>query len=100
MSKIPLTDPLKDLASLPTKIWESVFKRYKLSKFLPYHIYDDAKEIYINNDNTYGVVYQCVPRIRMGTSPATAIEEMLNKLPDNTFIQFTLVGSTHITYLN
>jgi len=96
MSNNPMTAPLADIASLPTKVWGSVFRRYKLSKFLPYHLYDPKLELYINNDDTYGYIFQCVPRIRMGTSTATAIEEMLNKLPDNTFIQFTLIGSKNI----
>lgn len=96
MSGNPLTAPLADIASLPTKIWGSVFRRYKLSKFLPYHLYDPKIEMYINNDDSFGCIFQCAPRIRMGTSTATAIEEMLNKLPDNTFIQFTLVGSKNI----
>lgn len=99
MSENPLNAPLDDIASLPIKVWESLFKRYKLSNFLPYHLYDPKTEMYINNDNSVGYIFQCMPRIRMGTSTATAIEEMLNKLPDNTFIQFSLVGSKNINHV-
>jgi len=89
-------NPLKDISSLPIKMWESVFKRYRLSKFLPYHLYDSTNKIYLNNDNSFGCIFECAPRIKMGTSTANSIEEILNKLPDNTFIQFTLVGSKNI----
>lgn len=98
MSFNHLTEPLHDIMSLPTKIWENVFRRYKLSNFIPYSLYDDKNEIYVNNDNTYGCVFQCTPRIRMGTSTATAVEEMLNKLPDNTYIQFSLIGTKNIKH--
>jgi len=91
-----LSEPLHDIASLPTKIWEKIFQRYMISKYLPYRLYDDKKGIYVNNDNSYGCVFQCTPRIRMGTSTATAVEEMLNKLPDNMYLQFTLVGTKNI----
>jgi len=91
-----VAQPLKDIASLPVNIWKSVFNRYKISDFLPYRLYDDRKKIYINNDNTYGIVFECMPRIRMGTNTATAVEEILNKLPDNTYIQFMLYGGKNI----
>lgn len=85
-----------DISSLPTKIFDSVFKRYKLSKFLPYHIYDKDEDIYINNDNTYGYIVDLTARIRMGTSTATTVQEILNKLPEDTFIQFHLFGTKNV----
>ncbi|WP_246434489.1 TraC family protein [Nitrosophilus labii] len=86
----------EDIASLLVKNWNLLFKRYKITDFLPYRIFDDKENIYINNDGSYGVVLRCIPRIRMGESTAKAVEEMLNKLPDDTFIQFTLIGSKNI----
>ncbi|EOH1389392.1 TraC family protein [Campylobacter jejuni] len=71
-------------------------QRYKFSDFLPYMSYDSQKEYYINNDNSFGTVFLCSPRIRMGESTAVAVEEMLGKLPENMFIQFTLFGSKNI----
>ncbi|TLE11368.1 hypothetical protein LS72_010625, partial [Helicobacter apodemus] len=46
--------PFDDLTSLPTAIFNNIFKRYRLSDFLPYLCYDKEEKIYINNDNSYG----------------------------------------------
>ena len=91
--------PLNDLISLPVATWNSIFKRYKLSDFLPWAFWDKENEIYINNDNTYGAVFECTPRIRVGASTIEAIEGMLQKLPPNTYLQFMLYGSPNITAL-
>jgi len=94
-----INEPLKGLVSLPVSIWNSVFKRYRLGDFLPWAFWDDEDRVYINNDNTYGAVFECAPRIRMGVQTAEAIEEMLHKLPDDTYIQFMLYGSPNIVNL-
>ncbi|QBL11240.1 TraC family protein [Campylobacter helveticus] len=91
-----IKEPFEDISSLQTNVWNSCMQRYKFSDFLPYMNYDFKEEIYINNDSSYGTVFICSPRIRMGESTAVAVEEMLNKLPDNMFIQFTLIGSKNI----
>jgi len=91
-----LKQPLQDIVSLPVSIWNSVFKRYRLGDFLCYAFYDEDEGIYINNDNTYGMVFECAPRVRMGINTAQAMEELLNKLPEDVFIQFMLYGSPNI----
>lgn len=91
-----LKEPLKDIVSLPVDIWNSVFKRYRLGDFLPYAFYDEDEGVYVNNDNTFGIVFECAPRLRMGINTAQAMEEMLNKLPEDVFIQFMLYGSPNI----
>ena len=94
--KESLKKPLNDLISLPVATWNSIFKRYKLSDFLPWAFWDEDEEIYINNDNTYGAVIECIPRIRVGASTIETIEAMLQKLPPNTYLQFMLYGSPNI----
>ena len=94
--KEKINEPLKNLVSLPVNTWNSIFKRYRLSDFLPWAFYDEEKGMYINNDNTYGAVFECVPRIRVGASTIEAIEGMLQKLPPNTYLQFMLYGSPNI----
>ncbi|WP_231549658.1 TraC family protein [Campylobacter sp. MIT 97-5078] len=91
-----LKEPAKDLSSLPTQTYNALFERYKFSDFLPYMSFDENEGIYINNDNSYGCIFFASPRIRMGESTATAIEEMLSKLSDDTFLQFMLFGSKNI----
>ena len=88
--------PLNDITSLPVSIWNSTFKRYKISDYLPYLAYDEIEKVYINSDNSYGCVFQCSPRIKMGDSTSIAIEEILNKLPENVYLQFTIIGSKNL----
>lgn len=91
-----IKEPFEDISSLQTDIWEQNLKRYKFSDFLPYMSYDDKEKYYINNDNSYGAIFICSPRIMMGDTTATTIEEILSKLPDDMFIQFTLFGLKNI----
>ncbi|EEU6862442.1 TraC family protein [Campylobacter jejuni] len=94
--KLGINQSAKKITSLQTNVWNACMQRYKFSDFLPYMSYDSQKEYYINNDNSFGTVFLCSPRIRMGESTAVAVEEMLGKLPENMFIQFTLFGSKNI----
>lgn len=91
-----LKEPAKDLSSLPTQTYNALFERYKFSDFLPFMSFDENEGIYVNNDDSYGCIFFASPRIQMGESTATAIEEMLSKLPDDTFLQFMLFGSKNI----
>ena len=91
-----INQPIKEITSLPVNIWNSVFKRYRLGDYLPYRMYDDTEKLYINNENTFGAVFECNPRIRMGQNTATAVEEILSKLPEGVFVQFMLFGSKNI----
>lgn len=94
--KKAINSSLKDIVSLPVAVWNSVFKRYRLGDFLPYAFYDEKEGIYINNDNTYGIVFECAPRVFMGLDTAQAAEELLQKLPKDIYIQFMLYGSPNI----
>ncbi|EAJ4438104.1 conjugal transfer protein TraG [Campylobacter jejuni] len=94
--KLGINQSVKKITSLQTNVWNACMQRYKFSDFLPYMSYDSQKEYYINNDNSFGTVFLCSPRIRIGESTAVAVEEMLGKLPENMFIQFTLFGSKNI----
>ncbi|HEB9307007.1 TPA: TraC family protein [Campylobacter coli] len=94
--KLGIKQSIEKITSLQTNVWNACMQRYKFSDFLPYMSYDSQKEYYINNDNSFGTVFLCSPRIRMGESTAVAVEEMLGKLPENMFIQFTLFGSKNI----
>ncbi len=95
-TKENIKEPIKEIASLPVNVFNSIFKRYRLGDYLPYRLYDDKNKLYINNDNSYGAIFECAPRIRMGTNTATAVEEILSKLPDGVFLQFMLFGSKNI----
>ncbi|WP_300762198.1 TraC family protein [Helicobacter sp. UBA3407] len=90
-----VTKPFDDLTSLPTAIFKNIFKRYRLSDFLPYLCYDKEEKIYINNDNSYGAIFLCSPRIK--STDSQSIQELLNKLEEGVFLQFMIFGSKNIT---
>ena len=87
--------PFNDLTSLPTAIFNNTFRRYRLSDFMPYLCYDIGERIYINNDNSYGAVFLCAPRIK--ATDSQSIQEVLNKLEEGVFLQFMILGSKNIT---
>lgn len=87
--------PFNDLTSLPTAIFNNTFRRYRLSDFMPYLCYDKGERIYINNDNSYGAVFLCAPRIK--ATDSQSIQEILNKLEEGVFLQFMILGSKNIT---
>lgn len=87
--------PFNDLTSLPTAIFNNTFRRYRLSDFMPYLCYDKGERIYINNDNSYGAVFLCAPRIK--ATDSQSIQEVLNKLEEGVFLQFMILGSKNIT---
>ena len=79
--------------SLPTKVWESTFQRYKFSNYIPYESYDDVTSIYRTNLNEYGAILEIVPRILMGTQTAVTFQELLEKIPDDIDLQIVMFGS-------
>ena len=87
--------PFNDLTSLPTAIFNNTFRRYRISDFMPYLCYDKGERIYINNDNSYGAVFLCAPRIK--ATDSQSIQEVLNKLEEGVFLQFMILGSKNIT---
>jgi len=94
-----IIQPLKDIVSLPVGIWNSVFKRYRFSDFLIYSFYDESSGIFINNDNSYGAVFECATRVRMGINTSEAIQEVLSQLPDEIHLQIILYGSPNLVPL-
>ncbi|WP_240723869.1 TraC family protein [Helicobacter pullorum] len=88
--------PFDDLTSLPTSIWNKIFKRYRISDFLPYAFYNDKEKIFRNNDNTYGSVFQISPRIKTGEATAVTLREIIDRLPEGVFLQFMLFGSKNL----
>lgn len=79
--------------SLPTKVWNETFKRYKFSHYIPYETYDDVTSIYRTNTNEYGAILEVVPRILMGTQTAVTFQELLEKIPADVHMQIVMFGS-------
>lgn len=80
-------------SSLSNSFWKKLHKRDRLSDYLPYFVYDDENKIYINNNNTYGVVFEIIPRNIAGENSAVSFGQILEKIPNSMFLQIMLFGS-------
>jgi conjugal transfer ATP-binding protein TraC len=87
--------PSDRLVSLTEKEWGNLFKRNKLSEYLPYWIFDEQTGIYVNTDNSYSCLFECAPRIGMDGKSATSFVEIVSKLPENVILQVVLVGGSN-----
>ncbi|MEA3373740.1 MAG: TraC family protein [Campylobacterota bacterium] len=79
--------------SINANAWRKLFERNHLSEYLPYATFDETTNIYEGLDNQYGAIFECVPRISMGSSTAVTIQEMLEKLPRTVHLQIIMFGS-------
>lgn len=87
-----MNDDIK-FSSLSNSFWKKLHKRDRLSDYLPYYIYDDENKIYINNNNTYGVIFEIVPRNIAGENSAINFGQILEKMPHYMIMQVMLFGS-------
>lgn len=82
--------------SLPVETFNSVFEKYSISDFIPFSVYDPAKQQYTNNDDTTGFCFEVIPRTAAGGATAAAMNEILNKMPSGLYLQVFYYGSKNI----
>lgn len=82
--------------SLPVSAFKANHKKYSFSDHLPYSSYRQEEELYYHNDDCLAYCCEIVPRTRTGGSTAVAMNEILNKLPSNMFLQVTYYGSKNL----
>ncbi|MDR0665571.1 MAG: TraC family protein [Helicobacteraceae bacterium] len=87
--------PSDRLVSLTEKEWNKLWKRNRIGDYLPYWVFDEQTGIYVNNDNSYSILFECAPRIAMDGKTATSFAEIISKLPDNLILQIVLVGGSN-----
>ncbi|WP_267523578.1 TraC family protein [Campylobacter sp. MG1] len=78
--------------SLPVHNYKQLNQRISFSDFLAYSLYDEENNIYINNNNTYSIIYECHTRIKASTSTSAELEKIISKLPEGLFMQVSLLG--------
>jgi len=72
-------------------------KRHPFSAFLNYLAYDQQHEIYVNQDSTYGMIWECSPLTYAGEKTMTSLEGLSRAgMPHDTIIQFILHADSHI----
>lgn len=79
--------------SLTTNIWRSTFAKNSLSKYLPYHTYDDENQLYHTTLGEVGAIIECAPRLSMSSQTSITFQEMLEKLDKSLDLQIIMFGS-------
>lgn len=71
--------------------------RIKFSSFMPFISYDPEKKFYHNQDNTFGVIWECPPLNFANSKVTTAMEGLLSlPLPSGSVMQFILYADNYI----
>lgn len=76
--------------------WSPLYEREKIIKYLPYEDFIEDDGIYITKDGGVGLVIECMPFPLVGTKAHTSIKSMLDVLPENTNVQFSLFSGADI----
>ena len=84
----------EEFVSVPVKEARKIFEKYSIKDYIR-PIYEDDG-IYYCNDGYYSLIVECAPKIRMGKKTSETIEEILEKLPKDVFLQIQLFGSQNI----
>jgi conjugal transfer ATP-binding protein TraC len=72
-------------------------ERTPFSSYLNYVAYDPKTKIYLNQDNSLGMLWECSPLVFAGPSVITNLEGLFGSaIPDSSVIQVILHGDSHI----
>jgi conjugal transfer ATP-binding protein TraC len=83
---------------MTNKELEKFTRRVKFSDYLPYVAYDQKEELYYNNDDTIGYIFECDPLSFAGESTADTLKGLFRiGLPENSVVQFILYADPRIT---
>jgi len=72
-------------------------RREQFSSYLPWAAYDKAKHVYLNTDNTLGMMWECSPLAFAGENTINTLGGLFRiNLPDGAIMQFILLADPHI----
>lgn len=72
-------------------------RRHPFSAFLNYLAYDEKEEVYVNQDSSLGLLWECIPLTFAGAKTITTLEGIFRSgVPKDTIIQFILHADSHI----
>ncbi|ORJ57497.1 TraC family protein [Geothermobacter hydrogeniphilus] len=76
---------------------EAAARRNKLSDYLPYIAYDPETKLYLNSDDTVGMLWECVPAVFAGEKTILSMEGLLRvAFPKGAILQFILHADPYI----
>jgi len=74
-----------------------LIRREKFSNYLPWVAYDDNSHVYLNTDNTLGMLWECSPLAFAGETTINTLGGLFRiNLPDGAIMQFILFADPHI----
>ncbi|MFA5462424.1 MAG: TraC family protein, partial [Sulfurimonas sp.] len=73
--------------SLPVETFNNLHEKYSFSNYLPYSTYDSEEEFYHHNDGSIGFCCEVIPRRKASGATASAMNEILSKMPSGLFMQ-------------
>ena len=72
-------------------------RRHPFSAFLNYVAYDPSTQLYYNQDNTIGMLWECSPVIYAGPKTITALEGLFRAgMPKGSILQLIFQADSHI----
>jgi len=72
-------------------------RRHPFSAFLNYVAYDHKNEVYVNQDSTFGMIWECSPLTYAGEKAMNSLEGIFRAgMPYGTIVQFVLHADSHI----
>jgi conjugal transfer ATP-binding protein TraC len=77
---------------------EKLAERIPFSKYLNYNAHDDTRDIYVNQDQSIGLLWECFPAAFIGEKTLTSLKGLFRcGLPDGSILQVILFADTHIS---
>ena len=74
-------------------------ERNQFSNYLPYLAYDDERELYYNQDDTFGYILEIPPISFMGTDTVNMLKSLYSVVPDESVFQFILFADPYIDFI-
>lgn len=72
-------------------------ERDQFSNFLPWLFYSEQSKCYLNTDNTFGYLWECIPLPYLGSNEIKQLESLLKApFPKGSVLQFILVADPFI----
>lgn len=77
--------------------WFSLLNREKLSDYLPWTAYDPETNVYLNSDNTLGMMWECKPLAFAGDVTINTLSGLLRmELPTGSIMQLILYADPYV----
>ncbi len=77
--------------------WERLYDREDVTNYLPFRDYDVKNNIYVTDDDGFGLVIECSPLLYPSSDSEKSLQAALQILPEDACVQFLLFASPNIS---